>query len=382
MKKVTLCIFIDALGWAILERHPSFLADLLPHRKALESILGYSSACDPSIISGRMPQEHGHWSSFFWAPEAATYKWTRFLSFLPSWLLERSRVRHQLSKLIKKTEGFTGYFQVYQFPFKWLPYFDYAEKQRIWVKGGMNQGRSLFDECAALNIPHYVGDQDSEKVQWEQAEYRLREGSVSFIYLLMGKLDAVMHAKGTKDPAVALLLNEYAEKVRALLKTAASSYDEVDLFLFSDHGMHDVIDTVDLQAIIERLGLSFGEDYAAVYDSTMARFWFFKEHARQKIEAALSAVDRGTLLSDDELKDYGVYFEDRKYGESIFLLNPGVLIVPSFMGRKAVAGMHGYEPQDNDSLAVLMSNKPIPAHTTRIEQIYDLIHHSLQGKYQ
>ena len=41
MKTLGLFVFIDALGWEVLRRHPKFLADLAPERKPLETILGY-----------------------------------------------------------------------------------------------------------------------------------------------------------------------------------------------------------------------------------------------------------------------------------------------------------------------------------------------------
>ncbi|MFT5804305.1 MAG: hypothetical protein ACI9R8_001347, partial [Candidatus Paceibacteria bacterium] len=43
MKKLTLLIFIDALGWEVLKTR-QFLEVELPHRQKLKSVLGYSSA--------------------------------------------------------------------------------------------------------------------------------------------------------------------------------------------------------------------------------------------------------------------------------------------------------------------------------------------------
>lgn len=63
MKTLGLFVFIDGFGWEVLRRHPEFLAGLAPERKSLETILGYSSACDPSIISGITPSGHKLWSS-------------------------------------------------------------------------------------------------------------------------------------------------------------------------------------------------------------------------------------------------------------------------------------------------------------------------------
>jgi hypothetical protein len=65
-----------------------------------------------------------------------------------------------------------------------------------------------------------------------------------------------------------------------------------------------------------------------------------------------------------------VFFPDRRYGELIFLMNPGVLIHPSFFGNYAPAGMHGYDPDDSYSSAAFVSN--VPDHTP--ETIRDLYH--------
>ena len=42
----------------------------------------------------------------------------------------------------------------------------------------------------------------------------------------------------------------------------------------------------------ENLGLRFGTDYAAMYDSTMARFWFLNDAARARVTRALAAEPR------------------------------------------------------------------------------------------
>ena len=54
----------------------------------------------------------------------------------------------------------------------------------------------------------------------------------------------------------------------------------------------------------------------------------------------------------------GVLFEDRRYGEVIFLLHPGWMISQSdFNGPGWMpAGMHGYDPADAHSDAVFLSN--------------------------
>ena len=59
------------------------------------------------------------------------------------------------------------------------------------------------------------------------------------------------------------------------------------------------------------------------------------------------------------MRDWGIDFPDRRYGELFFLLDPGILLCPSHLGVKPLAGMHGYEPQDPASVASFFSTKQL-----------------------
>ena len=54
-------------------------------------------------------------------------------------------------------------------------------------------------------------------------------------------------------------------------------------------------------------------------------------------------------------------------------MNPGLQIAPSFMGRKAIKGMHGFHPSDPDSKAMICSNRPLPPGLQKIQQIFGLM---------
>jgi len=141
---------------------------------------------------------------------------------------------------------------------------------------------------------------------------------------------------------------------------AARGGREAWLYLCSDHGMVDVTASVDVMGRLARLPWRHGRDYLAFFDSTMARFWWRDPAARPVVRAALEGLRGGRWLDDAALEAAGVRFEGREYGEDIYLLDPGMLMVPSFMGSAPVAAMHGYDPAHPDMAAVLMSNRPIP----------------------
>ena len=61
--RIDIFIFADALGWAMASRR-HFAEHLLPRRNRCETLLGYSSTCDPTILTGTLPSAHRHFSFF------------------------------------------------------------------------------------------------------------------------------------------------------------------------------------------------------------------------------------------------------------------------------------------------------------------------------
>ena len=368
-KKLALYTFIDAFGWEIYQQN-KFMNSILINSRKLQTTFGFSSAADPSILTGRYPDEHTHWSSFYYSPETSPFKLLQYLVFLPGSIFERARVRHWISKILVKLYGYTGYFEIYSMPFKYLKYFDYLEKRDYFVPGGILKTDTIFDYCVQNNIPYFCSNwRLPEERNLEIAKQKIKEGKLEFLYLYLPKLDGVMHTFGTGHTKTKEKIRSLENNLIKILQTANQAYDDVSFYVFSDHGMTDVIGTVDIISKIENTKLEFGNDYVAMYDSTMARFWFLKESARKIIENELEKIEEGYIISDGEMKKMHVYFPDYKFGDLFFLMRPGILIVPSFMGLKALSGMHGYHPNDKNSFAFIASNKKIPNNINSITDI-------------
>ena len=74
-RSLSIFVFIDALGWRIYRRHQArFLSGELHTREPLGTVFGYSSTCDPTIITGRLPPEHGHFSFFVYDPAHSPFR--------------------------------------------------------------------------------------------------------------------------------------------------------------------------------------------------------------------------------------------------------------------------------------------------------------------
>ena len=378
-KSIGLFFFIDAFGWEVYQRNRFFLQDKIRDTRRLETILGYSSACDPSIISGLLPSEHRMWSSFYYSPDTCPYRWLRYLSILPNAIFNRGRVRYWMSQIIKKLHRFTGYFMIYNVPFRMLPFFDYCEKRSIW-REGLVQGKTIFNRLDAKGIPYYVHQSGtSDEARFVRLREQLASGAIGFAYVSLGRLDALMHAKGNAGPQVTELLHWYDQQIRETIATAEAAYEEVSWYVFTDHGMHNTTGAHDLISDVERLGLKHGKDYVAFYDATMGRFWALTDKARTALTGLLSSHPKGRLLDDNELRRLGILFEDRLYGDLIFLMNPAIQIVPSYMGRQRMPGLHGFHPHEADSYACLLSNRALPDTLVKIHQIHSLMEREVPG---
>ena len=372
-KRLAIAMFVDACGWDVVSTRPWFMQSCF-ERRSVKSIFGFSSACVPSILTGRMPRDNDHWSSFYYSPTTSPFGPLKVLSHLPRALVDRGRVRRLLSKAIASAYGYTGYFQIYNLPFGALPLFDYAEKRDIFVPGGINRGTSIFDDLVGMGIAHHVADwRTGEAESFGSLGRSVREGTIRFAFMYTSKLDALMHEHTRDSALVDERLRWYESQMREVLREAYTRYDEVRVAVFSDHGMATVRRVVDLVPRVTRLSLRYGRDYAGVYDSTMMRFWFLGSGARERIVGALGDTGTGRWLETSDLSKLGVWWPDNRFGDAVFALEPGVLLNPSHMGTVPVAGMHGYRPDDPDSDAALLTDFAPVAHVEQITDLYGLM---------
>lgn len=374
-------VFLDALGWDLVGAG-GYLKDVLPFRHPVEMQFGYSCTAIPTILSGKRPAEHGHLSLFRFSPKDSPF-WgvARVMRCLrPASFWNRGRVRNQLSKLVKRILGWTGYFQLYQMSADRLGFMDYGEKTNLFVPGGMAPVENLADLCEKSGLPCHVTDwRKGEAHAFPAAEAAIRSGA-RFLFVYAADLDSIRHdeALNPESPRVAAKLADYRRRIESLIATLNATDRAWRLTVFSDHGMTPLAKTVDLKSAVENTGLVFGTDYGCNYDSTLFRVTCLKPGVREKIVAALApfAAD-GHWLSEAEERRYGIWRPDRYFGEAIFLVNPGIQIVPSDMGVRPLNGMHGYEPTEAHSLAAILSTDEIPETVKGVGDYFGLMRMAL-----
>lgn len=369
--RLTLVFFVDALGWEIARELDCF-RDVAPYSYRQRTVLGYSCAAQPTILTGLMPDEHGHWGMFY-RTERSDLRALRSLRFLPKTVSNHRRFRRPLLNYHRKRTGFTGYYSLYRIPFHLFGEFDLIEKRDIYAPGAFDPGvKSIFDHLADGGVPYRVwawkNDLDEGFAELEAAIQGDRE--LRFTLHYTPYIDAFLHGHIGDGEAVAGAVALIEKRITRVVELARETRDDVNVIIFSDHGMAKTTAEHDVVGVVARLDLRQGSDYHVFYDSTMARFWFESPHARDTITAALDGLDYGTILSDADLKREGVLFDNRCFGELIFLMNPTKLIVPSYMGGSAPLGMHGFSPEHKDSYAMLASSFEVDPEPTHIRDSF------------
>jgi hypothetical protein len=375
-------VLIDALGWQFVQGR-EFLCDLLPYRVPLRTVLGYSSGAIPSILSGLSPAQNGHWNLYYFDPQGSPFRWLRYFLFLPDPVLDNRIARKLLKEMGRRVLGLGPLFECCVSP-RILPWFNWVEKRDLYAPGGISGARSIFDRMEGDGIPScvysYRDKNDSEILQ--QARRDLEAGKASFFFLYLSEMDMFLHMHCGDDRQLGQRLDWYSAELGDLFCQAQRLDPQASFTIISDHGMTPVEHHFDLVQEVESLGFQMPRDYLAVYDSTMARFWFFDEGTRRAICKCLISLSCGRILDPAELQRLGVFFSDSRYGEVVFLLHPGWLLSRSdFNGHGwSPVGMHGYHPDDPDSDAIFLSNREPSAKVCTISDIYQCMEEALTGR--
>ena len=351
-------LVVDALG-AELAESSRFLIDRLPYRQRLRTILGYSAAAIPSLLTGQWPREHGHWCLYFRARPRSNSPFTgaATLARLPAPLANRWSVRRRLADWWSRKAGIRGYFGLYDVPYRELADLDYIERKDTWAAGTF-AGGSFVDDLERAGVRSFVSDwRVPDEAKLDAALERERTDPAQVYLLYLTEIDARQHAHGSRGRPVLTRLVDYRPKLDALL-AGSERRGVTRLAVVSDHGMTDIHTILDPGPVLLRTGLRDGPDYRVFLDSTFLRFWCDRPDVVERIVESIGNTPGLSIVTSTEQRREGIDFEDDRYGSIIALADPGVLICPSYMGRSPLAGMHGYTPNDVASDAMLLAEEP------------------------
>ncbi len=374
-------VLMDALGWPVAETH-AFLSDLLPYRRPLRTILGFSSGAIPSILTGLAPDRHGRWTLLYFDPARSRFRWLRPARWLPERSLNNRLTRHGLKWLGRRVLGCGPGFECCVRP-QLLPWFAWAESRDLYQPGSLESTPNVFDEWkeAGLQFRIYSYRQGGDLDLLRRAADDLEAGRAHVFFIYLCELDNFLHRRRGDSPAERAFLGRYDAPLRRLYRAQERLNRVVNFHVFSDHGMTPVTRREDLAGALAGLEWRMPQHYLAVLDSTLARFWFFHPEAETAIRGWCERQGCGRILSATELRQHGLWFPDGRYGQMIYLLPPGCMFARSDFhggGWNPIA-MHGYHPDDANSDAVLLSSRPLPPEMKDIRDLAGVLRGPLAG---
>jgi len=358
MKKSTIVILIDALGFSLAQRHGFQPADL-PSKARLRTVLGFSQAALASIFTGVMPDRHGLWMMYSFAQDGSPFAWLRLVPRRVS--ARRLWLRRLIRWNLTRVNRVRGYYSLYDVPRAVLPFLDIPAREDMFAPRGGGSALTVLDRLEEDRVARMVWDyRTTEARAFDELEEAVGAKTASFYLLYTAGLDSDLHRYGTTAPQVGERLAWYRDRI-ARVCAAARSAGGARVVVLGDHGMCDVTAHIDVMGSVEALGIEMPGEYVPFYDSTMARFKIKSPRARAALENLLREHRGGRILSPEEMQGLGVAFPDGRFGDLIYLADPGVMILPSYMGGDGVAAMHGYHPDAEGMYSVLFSNDPLPA---------------------
>jgi len=145
-------------------------------------------------------------------------------------------------------------------------------------------------------------------------------------------------------------------------------------FVFSDHGQCELAHSLDLLSELEKRALHFVEDYLCFIDATMALFWPQNEVIKEKILKVLAEIKIGKVINEDLREHYHIKFNDKRFGEIIFVLKPRETFFPNFFSPfSAMRGLHGYLPEDEVQKGFLISSKQFSYPPQHVKDLRNLL---------
>lgn len=316
---------------------------------------------DAAYLAGLWPDECDGGMHFWYSPVTSLFQKTQCIvghfDILPN--LIKKVVRWVLYTYAQRNADYSRQRYVTsigRIPFKLIHCFDLAEKYLLYEDQFADR-RSIFTALRKSKKSFLFHGAPTFSTRPEDVYKRLVGTTFpfEFIFLHTGIVDNVGHKFGPFSGEVTYALRRVDRVVNKIWQFLKTRYGEFNLVVFGDHGMVEVKEMVDLQAKINELGLKLGEDYVYFLDSTLARFWWFNEIAKETIKSALSGIQHGHILTEEDKSRYHLNYRHNKFGDCLFLVDPGTLIFPNFWNdSKPEKGMHGYAPECNGQKSALI----------------------------
>jgi len=360
MRNKTLIFFIDAVRKDyISKQYTPFLYDFLNNETYLDWIsqLWYSSWIHPSIWKWKHQENHWNFLVYYYQNSNWPFKWIKYLKFIPT------KIREIFLAILKAPYymlNFKDYFPMW-YKKKILPIPASIDPN---IAEYFNNKSSIYDadffKILEKNNIKYSSQPDFDnKMYWKWVWinwWKITDNDLDYYFSY--EIDPIWHYNWPKSQKIKEKMSEIDKKVYKLIQEAKTKYENVEIFIFSDHWMVEVNNNIDIKSILYDSNLKVWKDFKVFFDSTMVRIWSEDKKVKQKIIDIVWNIDHVTYL-DEKLKNkYKINFKNNKWWDLIFLVDPWYRVFPDYFApvRFNTKGMHWYWPENDEWKWIFMTN--------------------------
>jgi len=344
--------------------------------KKLRNVPGYSFAIQSCMLSGKYPDETGLWMPYYYAPEKSPllFKLLKKVgTLLPleqvplfNYLILRTTRKFFLRKGVHANNiPLRMIDRITLYPYYYLCELPFFENLRKLL---MEKNQTMLS---------YLGPpQKSTSLYSSVFEYlKTSKYEKQVVIAYDDKLDGLGHIFGPNSYQYLSYAQSLDQVLSVLYKKLKMIFGkEFTFVVFSDHGQCKQIRTLDILSELNTKGLKFDDDYFCFIDATIALIWPKNESVEVRLLDVLKQIHLGEVVNEQLKEKYHIKFNDKRYGEIVFVLNPGITFFPNFFSSfRGMKGLHGYLPEKDVQNAFLISNKKPPFQINHVKDMRKLL---------
>lgn len=386
-KKPVLSIFADGVRYDSLQFMP-FVNTL--NSVPLETVLGYSITCHPSMYTGVYPNKHK--IAFHWVKGEKKNGPYTFLSYFPNFFpfsnpYVQAIFSHYYSKLFlrKKASPFMGYGKILNLPMKFWNQIDINEF-KYWDDDNYvnSEIKTIFELARKYNYKYHVSNMHKPNLGKLHAVKTVDPKGYDWVYYFIGESDHVSHEytqHSDEGKKFLLKLDGFIKQEYNKFKNLYG-HDGFDFYFWSDHGHINVEKRIDLYDFFKENGVNLKNIFHLV-DSTTARFWYKNDKQKQEIIQTMNKIPEVTLMKDEDYSKLHLEKNNNLYGDLFYYLEGGIVFIYTIHGfGKETKSMHGYHPNAEGNDGLFVSNRKIISKKATLPDVFVTEINSLGIEYK
>jgi hypothetical protein len=370
----TVLILIDAMRYDYINSvNTPFLQACSAEGSYIEHIIPSYGFCERTeILSGVPPNKSGYFTAIGYDPKNSPFRNFRGLWFLSAVekilhlsiskmnvnigeLFSRLYRRVLRSTFLKRNMG------IYRIPINLLKYFALTEDGEKNESNGGIKFKSILNLMEEKAVEYYQGSftsldmppngDDKNRMRLALIAAEKSEAELFLVYITI--IDSVGHDYGPESIEMKNALKKIDGELNDFVQECEKISPGNDYIFLGDHGMVTVESHFNAEEeilfIAGKYGMKLGRDYLMFLDSTVVRLWAQNPHASMDdfiydIEKSEAFQTHGIFVDDEKKKEIELPLDDERYGQVLWIANPGVLVFPDYFHRNTPSkGMHGYD---------------------------------------